>query len=91
MAKKYSGKGAATTPAEAAKFDCDFVMLCVGNDNDVLSVVKGESGVLNGMKAGATLIDHTTASFRKISPTIRKKLPRKKYLFFRLLQYLEDN
>ena len=36
--KKYSGK-AATTPAEAAK-DCDFVMLCVGNDNDVLSVVK---------------------------------------------------
>ena len=40
-------------------------MLCVGNDNDVLSVVKGETGVLKGMKAGSTLIDHNC--FRKIS------------------------
>ena len=72
--KKYSGK-AATTPAEAAK-DCDFVMLCVGNDNDVLSVVKGESGVLNGMKAGATLIDHTTAS-AKLAQQLEKNCQEK--------------
>ena len=72
--KKYSGK-AATTPAEAAK-DCDFVMLCVGNDNDVLSVVKGETGVLNGMKAGATLIDHTTAS-AKLAQQLEKNCQEK--------------
>jgi 3-hydroxyisobutyrate dehydrogenase-like beta-hydroxyacid dehydrogenase len=59
-AKEYGGKHAAT-PREAAK-DCDFVMMCVGNDDDVRSVVYGESGALAGMKKGAILIDHTTAS-----------------------------
>jgi 3-hydroxyisobutyrate dehydrogenase len=58
--KEYGGKSAAT-PREAAK-DCDFVMLCVGNDDDVRSVVYGEQGVLAGMKKGAVLVDHTTAS-----------------------------
>ncbi|HLS84728.1 MAG TPA: NAD(P)-dependent oxidoreductase, partial [Burkholderiales bacterium] len=46
---------------EAAK-DCDFVMMCVGNDDDVRSVVYGENGALAGMKKGAILVDHTTAS-----------------------------
>ena len=63
-AKEYGGKHAAT-PREAAK-DCDFVMMCVGNDDDVRSVVYGpdgkDSGVLAGMKKGAILVDHTTAS-----------------------------
>ena len=36
-AKEYGGKSAAT-PREAAK-DCDFVLMCVGNDDDVRSVV----------------------------------------------------
>jgi 3-hydroxyisobutyrate dehydrogenase-like beta-hydroxyacid dehydrogenase len=58
--KEYGGKHAAT-PREAAK-DCDFVMLCVGNDDDVRSVVYGDSGALAGMKKGAILVDHTTAS-----------------------------
>ena len=49
------------TPREAAK-DCDFVMMCVGNDDDVRSVVFGENGVLAGMKKNAILVDHTTAS-----------------------------
>ena len=35
---------------------------CVGNDDDVRSVVYGESGALAGMKKGAILVDHTTAS-----------------------------
>ncbi|HYX65974.1 MAG TPA: NAD(P)-dependent oxidoreductase, partial [Burkholderiales bacterium] len=52
---------------EAAK-DCDFVMMCVGNDDDVRSVVYGpdgkDSGALAGMKRGAILVDHTTASAR---------------------------
>ncbi len=59
-AKEYGGKSAAT-PREAAK-DCDFVMMCVGNDDDVRSVVYGDNGVLAGMKKGAILVDHTTAS-----------------------------
>jgi 3-hydroxyisobutyrate dehydrogenase-like beta-hydroxyacid dehydrogenase len=59
-AKEYGGKAAAT-PREAAK-DCDFVMMCVGNDDDVRSVVYGDNGALAGMKKGAILVDHTTAS-----------------------------
>jgi 3-hydroxyisobutyrate dehydrogenase len=58
--KTYGGKAAAT-PAEAVK-DCDFVMMCVGNDDDVRSVVFGDKGALAGMKKGAILVDHTTAS-----------------------------
>ena len=55
------GGSMATTPAEAAK-DCDVVLVCVGNDDDVRQVVLGENGVLSAMHAGAVLIDHTTAS-----------------------------
>ena len=58
--KEYGGKSAAT-PREAAK-DCEFVMMCVGNDDDVRSVVFGADGALAGMKKGTTLVDHTTAS-----------------------------
>ena len=49
------------TPALAAA-DCDFVCVCVGNDDDVRQVVLGDDGVLAGIKAGSVLIDHTTAS-----------------------------
>src|SRR5881275_897618 len=59
-AKEYGGKHAAT-PRDAAK-DCDFVMMCVGNDDDVRSVVYSDNGALAGMKRGAVLVDHTTAS-----------------------------
>jgi 3-hydroxyisobutyrate dehydrogenase len=58
--KEYGG-ASAPTPREAAK-DCDFVMMCVGNDNDLRSVVFGDQGVLAGMKKGAILVDHTTVS-----------------------------
>jgi 3-hydroxyisobutyrate dehydrogenase len=58
--KEYGGKSA-PTPREAAK-DCDFVMMCVGNDNDLRSVVFGDNGVLAGIKKGAILVDHTTVS-----------------------------
>lgn len=50
-----------TTPAEAAT-GAAVVMLCVGNDDDVRSVVYGDDGVLAGLAAGAVLVDHTTAS-----------------------------
>ncbi len=51
----------AETPAIAAQ-NADVVVMCVGNDNDVRSVVYGEQGVLANLAQGALLIDHTTAS-----------------------------
>ena len=59
-AKEHGGHHAGT-PREATR-DCDFVMMCVGNDDDVRSVVYGDHGALGGMKKGAILVDHTTAS-----------------------------
>ncbi|OUR88210.1 oxidoreductase [Gammaproteobacteria bacterium 42_54_T18] len=58
--KNYSGS-VAITPKIASK-ECDIVFVCVGNDDDLRSVVLGDNGVLNGMKANSILIDHTTAS-----------------------------
>ncbi|MBB1487777.1 NAD(P)-dependent oxidoreductase [Oceanospirillum sediminis] len=51
----------AETPAEAAD-NADIVFVCVGNDDDVRSVVYGGTGVLATMKAGSVLVDHTTTS-----------------------------
>ena len=56
----YGGKIAAT-PAEAATGQ-DAVMLCVGNDDDVLAVSTSDLGALQTLPAGALLIDHTTTS-----------------------------
>jgi 3-hydroxyisobutyrate dehydrogenase-like beta-hydroxyacid dehydrogenase len=56
-----NGHGASPTPAEAAE-EADVVMMCVGNDDDVREVVLGNNGVLNTMRKGSILIDHTTAS-----------------------------
>ncbi|MFK8030953.1 MAG: NAD(P)-dependent oxidoreductase [Gammaproteobacteria bacterium] len=57
---EYAGS-TALTPREAAE-QADFVMCCVGNDDDVRSVLLGDDGALVGMKSGTVLIDHTTAS-----------------------------
>src|SRR5258706_2506414 len=65
----------APTRAAAAK-DADFVMLMVGNDNDLLEVALGKEGALAGMKKGAVLIDHTTASAdaaRKVFAAAKEK------------------
>jgi 3-hydroxyisobutyrate dehydrogenase-like beta-hydroxyacid dehydrogenase len=55
------GNRAAPTPREAAE-GAEFVLMCVGNDNDVRDVVYGTDGALAGASAGAVLVDHTTAS-----------------------------
>jgi 3-hydroxyisobutyrate dehydrogenase len=57
---KFGGK-TATTPKTAAEGQ-DFVMCCVGNDNDLRAVTIGPDGAFAGMKKGATFVDHTTAS-----------------------------
>ena len=51
----------APTPREAAA-GADIVFCCVGNDDDLRSVVLGDDGAFAGMKKGATFVDHTTAS-----------------------------
>src|SRR5215510_4306285 len=56
-AKEFGGRAAAT-PKEAAAGQ-DFVMMCVGNDNDVREVAHDAFG---GVKKGAVFVDHTTAS-----------------------------
>jgi 3-hydroxyisobutyrate dehydrogenase-like beta-hydroxyacid dehydrogenase len=58
--KEYGG-AFGVTPAKAAE-GCDFVFMCVGNDDDLRSVVYGDDGVLASLKKGAVLVDHTTAS-----------------------------
>ncbi|MEM6661531.1 MAG: NAD(P)-dependent oxidoreductase [Pseudomonadota bacterium] len=55
------GGSAAATPAEAAA-GAEFVMACVGNDDDLRSVVLGETGALGAMAPGTVFVDHTTAS-----------------------------
>ena len=57
---EFSGTSAAT-PREAAD-GAELVMVCVGNDEDLRSVVLGADGALAGMATGALLVDHTTAS-----------------------------
>ena len=49
------------TPEEVAE-GCDVVFLCVGNDEDVRSVVTGENGILKSLKPGSIVVDHTTTS-----------------------------
>ncbi len=49
------------TPAEAAA-GAEIVLMCVGNDDDVRDVANGPKGAFAGMKKGAILVDHTTAS-----------------------------
>lgn len=55
------GGAAFATPAQAAK-GAAVVFICVGNDDDVRSVVYGDDGVLAAMTEGTVLVDHTTAS-----------------------------
>jgi len=56
-AAQYGGN-TQSTPAEAVA-DADFVMMCLGNDKDLMEVAVA---ALKGIKKGAVLIDHTTAS-----------------------------
>lgn len=58
------GGARADTPEAAASASggAAVVLVCVGNDDDLRSVVFGETGVLAGMSEGAVLVDHTTAS-----------------------------
>jgi 3-hydroxyisobutyrate dehydrogenase len=58
--KQFGGKSAPTPKAAAA--GQDFVMACVGNDNDLREVTLGENGAFRVMTEGQVFVDHTTAS-----------------------------
>ena len=51
----------AQSPGQAAH-GAEFVVSCVGNDDDLREVAAGEHGALGGMQRGAIYIDHTTTS-----------------------------
>ncbi|NOD75795.1 NAD(P)-dependent oxidoreductase [Ruegeria sp. HKCCD4315] len=55
------GGAMAITPRDAVK-DAEFVMACVGNDDDLRMVCTGENGAFHGMSDGAIFVDHTTVS-----------------------------
>ncbi|MEP5168187.1 MAG: NAD(P)-dependent oxidoreductase [Shimia thalassica] len=59
-AKEHGGAFAATPKAAAA--GADFVMSCVGNDDDLRMVCLGEDGAFSGMSKGSIFVDHTTVS-----------------------------
>ncbi len=59
-AAKHGG-AAAATPREAAQ-GAEFVMACVGNDDDLRAVCLGPDGAFAGMDAGSVFVDHTTVS-----------------------------
>lgn len=69
------GGRACATPREAAQ-GAQIVFACVGNDDDLRSVVLGADGAFAGMSAGATFVDHTTASAliaRELSALAKQK------------------
>ena len=71
---EYGGKAAATP--RAAADGADIVFACVGNDDDLRSIVLGDAGALAGMKRGAIFVDHTTASAavaRELSALARER------------------
>ena len=59
--EEFTGATHGLTPKSAVA-DAGIVFCCVGNDNDLRSVVLGPDGAFAGMKPGAIFVDHTTAS-----------------------------
>ena len=57
---EYNGQIAAT-PADAAE-GADFIMCCVGNDDDLREVTTGKSGAFSKISRGSIFVDHTTVS-----------------------------
>jgi 3-hydroxyisobutyrate dehydrogenase len=76
--EKFGGKSA-PTPKAAAEGQ-DFVMCCVGNDNDLRAVTLGDNGAFAGMKKAATFVDHTTAS-AEIARELDKEATRRNFKF----------
>jgi 3-hydroxyisobutyrate dehydrogenase len=57
----HIARKSAATPKQASDGQ-DFVMCCVGNDDDLRQVTLGTDGAFAAMRKGAVFVDHTTAS-----------------------------
>lgn len=67
-AEAIDGAVVADTPRDVATA-CDTVLICVSDSPDVDAVVRGDDGVLAGLRAGALVVDHST-----ISPSVTRRL-----------------
>ncbi|MFN3992318.1 MAG: NAD(P)-dependent oxidoreductase [Tabrizicola flagellatus] len=67
---RHPGRSA-PSPREAAE-GAEFVMACVGNDDDLVQVCTGPDGAFSGMARGAIFVDHTT-----VSATVTRRLAAK--------------
>lgn len=70
-AEAIEGAEVADSPADVAG-RCDVVLICVSDSPDVISVVEGTGGVLEGMQSGCLVVDHST-----ISPSVTRQLAEK--------------
>lgn len=68
---RHQSGSVAHTPKDAVE-NAQVVFLCVGNDDDVRSVVYGDNGVLSAMKANTILVDHTTTSAELAQELVQK-------------------
>jgi 3-hydroxyisobutyrate dehydrogenase len=59
-ANEYKGQ-ICKSPKDAA-IKSEYIFVCVGNDDDVLSVFNGDDGIISGVSKNSILVDHTTAS-----------------------------
>jgi 3-hydroxyisobutyrate dehydrogenase len=63
-----SGATVASSPAELAA-QCDVVIVCVSDTEDVRDVILGEGGVIEGIRPGSLVIDMST-----ISPAVTREI-----------------
>ena len=70
--ERYGGE-MRDTPKDAAE-DAEIVMMCLGNDPDIRDVSYGSYGIVSGLRKGAIVVDHSTASAelaRELNETFR--------------------
>lgn len=70
-AEAVAGATVADSPADVAG-RCDVILICVSDSPDVVEVVEGAGGVLEGMRTGSLVVDHST-----ISPSVTRQLAEK--------------
>lgn len=78
VSKKWadSNKGKIkTSPQDLAK-SVNFLIICVGNDDDVREILFSEDGAYSSLKPGTIVIDHTTTS-AKLAKELSAKLKNK--------------
>ena len=76
--KKYNGT-LCESLSELAE-SSEVIFLCVGNDDDVKNIINGDDGIINYLKPGTILIDHTTTS-AELPIELNKSLHLKKVSF----------